>query len=79
MRIKRPEVVLDSIQIKSLKTARLLAKALNTIEEECGIHETWITLVNPFICPWIDLDQLNKTPMEELLQGLLKKHKKKNA
>ena len=73
MQIKRPDIKLLNIQIKSLETAQRLAVAMTEIEEQCGIHETVLTLENPFICPWIDLDQLNKTPMEKCLRKVLAK------
>ena len=78
MNIKRGEVYLEGIQIKSLKKAKKLSAAINVIEEECGIHEVTIAFgKNIFVCPWIDLDKLNKTPMETLVCGLLKRISKK--
>lgn len=73
MNIKRPEIKLVNIQIKSLEAAQRLAVAINEIEEQCGIHQTKLTLDNPFICPWIDLNQLDKTPMEKCLRQVLTK------
>lgn len=75
MNIKRGKISITNMQIKSLEKARRLAKALLIIEEECGIHEVDIELENIFICPWIDLMELSKTPMEDLLQGILYKLK----
>jgi len=72
MRNKRGKIILDSLQVKSLEKAKRLAYALNIIEEECGIHETNITITDMFICPWIDLKKLNATEMEKLLQELFK-------
>jgi hypothetical protein len=71
MNIPRPRITLDGIQVKSLEKAQRLAAALAVIEEECGIHEVWITVQGAFICPWIDLTQLDKTHMERLLRDLL--------
>ena len=71
MRIKQPKIQLTSLQIKSLEKAQKLCAALNTIEEECGIHQVTIEIIDPFICPWIDLEQLNATPMEQLIQKML--------
>ncbi len=71
MRIKRGKIILESLQIKSFDKARKLAQALTVIEEECGIHEVKIELEDIFICPWIDIDQLNGTPMEELLRDII--------
>lgn len=73
MKVSRPFIHLQGIQIKSLEKARDLAAALGVIETECGIHEVEISLKDIFICPWIDLSLLNRGPMEELLQGLLMK------
>lgn len=55
------EIIIDGLQIKSLKKARKLCKALSVIEEECGIKEVTITFKNVFVCPWIDQSKLNKT------------------
>jgi hypothetical protein len=76
MNIERPHIILKGIQIKSLKKARLLAKHLSVIEEEFGIHEVKITLKDIFVCYWLDLSKLDKTPMERLLSGILGKFKK---
>lgn len=73
MNIKRPEITLEALQIKSLDKARKLAQALNVIEEECGIHQVRITIKDMFICPWIDIEELDKTPMERLLRDIIKK------
>lgn len=67
MKLKRPEITLDDIQIKSLEKFQKLSAALNIIEDECGIHGTRITLKNIFFCPWIDKEQCRSTPMELLL------------
>jgi ABC-type branched-subunit amino acid transport system ATPase component len=75
MNIKRGEIVLNNLQIKSLEKAKKLAKALTVIEEECGIYEVRITIDNLFICPWIDLDKLCTTEMEKLLLELFNKQK----
>ena len=72
MKIKRGKIILESLQIKSLDKARKLAQALTVIEEECGIHEVKIELKDIFICPWIDTDQLDGTPMEKLLRDIIK-------
>ena len=65
-------MTLDGFQIKSLQKARLLAAALSVIEEECGIHECRITIDNMFVCPWIKLSRLKRTPMERLLRDLIR-------
>jgi hypothetical protein len=76
MKVKRPNIILDGIQIKSLGCARRLCQALEVIEEDCGIFETKITCKDPFICPWIDLKKLNRTPTEKLVAGLFKELRK---
>jgi len=73
MQIKRPEIILSGIQLKSLSKCRVLAKALSIIEEECGIHECRITVRDIFVCPWIDIGKLNGTPMQKLLKSLILK------
>jgi len=75
MKIKRPEIVLNHIQIKSLKAFKKLAKALTVIEEECGIKETRITIKGVFFCPWIDKSKCEDTPMEKLLIDIVKEVK----
>lgn len=72
MKIKRPEIHLKNIQIKSTEIARRLAGALDEIESLCGIHETRLTITNPFICPDIDLDDLDEDGMEGTLREVLK-------
>ena len=69
--MKKSEIKLTGLQIKSLEKAQKLASSLNTIEEECGIKHVKITLEDCFVCEWIDLSKLNKTPMEDLLRGLI--------
>jgi hypothetical protein len=73
MRIPRTEIILRGIQIKSLQKAQMLAKALSVIEEECGVHNVRISVIEPFVCSWIDLGALSMTPMENLLAKVLKK------
>ena len=73
MKIKRGEIVLKNLQVKSLEKAKKLAYALNTIEEECGIHEVRFTFQNVFFCPWIDKEQCRATPMERFLLEILEK------
>ena len=72
MKIARPEIRLDGVQIKSLRIARKICKALDVIEEVGGIHSTRITVNRLFVCPDIDLTKLNRTPMERLVSGLLR-------
>lgn len=71
--MKHPEIIIDGLQIKSLKKAKKLSKALQTIEEECGIKEVKLTFRNLFICPWINLEKLNRNQMDILIRDLLKK------
>lgn len=73
MTVKRPHIILENIQIKNLKKFKKLVKALETIEEECGIHETRITVKNIFFCPWIDQSKCSSTPMQKLLLEIFKK------
>lgn len=75
MKIKRPEIMLEGIQIKSAEKFKRFAAAVNVIEEECGIHEVTITLKNIFFCPWIDVEKCRETHMERLLIGLVERLK----
>ena len=75
MEIKRGKVILENLQVKSLKKAKKLAKALQVIEEECGIHEVEISIEGFFVCPWIELHKLDETGMEKLLAELFVKSK----
>ena len=77
MNVKRPKIILEGIQVKSLAKFKMLAEALNTIEEECGIFEVEITLRDIFFCPWIDKSQCESTHMEKLLVGIINKMKVK--
>ena len=70
MKIKRGKISLENLQVKSLDKAKKLAAALNVIEEECGIHEVEIAINGLFVCPWIEIEKLNDTPMEKLLKDL---------
>lgn len=65
------EIIIKNWQIKSLKKAKILAKALDIIEKEIGIHIVKITLDTMFICPDIDKSKLNKTPMEKNVRDIL--------
>jgi len=71
--MKRAKITLESMQIKSLRSARQLAKALTIIEEECGIRSVKLTLKDCFICSWIDYTKLNKTRMEEQLEDIIER------
>ena len=73
MKLNRSKIILENLQVKSLEKAKKLSKALEIIEEECGIFEVEISIENFFVCPWIDMDRLNNNGMEKLLCGLLKK------
>lgn len=75
---KEAFIHIENCQVKSLEKAQLLAQALDTIEKECGIHETKISFKNCFICPDINLTLLanSKKPMEKLIGGLFIKFDK---
>jgi hypothetical protein len=75
MKIKRPEIILDGIQLKSLEKIKRLAELLDEIEVEVGIYETRITIKEPFVCPEIDLDELSGEGMEGSLKKILKQLK----
>ena len=71
MKIKQGQIIIRNLQIKSEDKLRKLAKAIEVIEEECGIHEVEIELENIFICPWIDLKNINDSGMEKLLSNII--------
>lgn len=75
MSLPRSSITLKNLQVKSLDKAKKLARALEVIEEECGIHEVEITIDNVFICPWIDMERLQGSEMEKLLVELFEKVK----
>jgi hypothetical protein len=75
MKIKRGKISLENLQVKNLEKAKKLAKALEVIEEECGIHEVEISINGFFVCPWIDITQMQNTGMEKLLAELFIKSK----
>lgn len=66
----KSHIRLSGMQIKSLEKAQKLAAALDTIEIECGIRSVKITVEDCFLCTDIDMNQLNRTPMERLLRGV---------
>lgn len=66
------EIIIKNWQVKSLKKAKLLAKALDIIEKEIWIHCVKITLDTMFICPDININLLNKTPMQKILRDIMK-------
>lgn len=75
MKINRGKIRLENLQVKSIDKAKKLAKALEVIEEECGIHEVEIEISGFFVCPWIDLTQMQSTGMERLVAELFIKSK----
>jgi hypothetical protein len=71
--MKRAKIILDSMQLKSLRSARKLAKALTIIEEECGIKQVRLILKDCFLCGWTDFEKLDRTPMERLIRDIIRK------
>ena len=65
------KITLDGIQIRSLKIARELSRALNIIDENCGIENMEIEIKNVFICGWFDITELDETEMDCLLRDLI--------
>lgn len=63
---------IENCQVKSLEKAQLLAKLLDQMEKEFGIHEVLISFKNNFICPDMDLTVLSNStvPMERLIGGV---------
>ncbi len=70
------KITLEHIQIKSVKKARRLAKALNILEIECGIQSVEFELRNSFVCPDVKLWKLGRTPMERTLKKLIRQYRK---
>ena len=75
MKIKRPTIVLDGGQLKSLDAARKVAKGVGLIESAWGIHSVRVTLKHCFICCDVDWRRLNDSPEEEVLQSLIQQIK----
>ena len=71
MKIKRPTIIIDGGQLKSLEAARKVAKGIGLIEAAWGIHSVRVTVKNCFICCDVDWRSLNDTPEEVLLQSLI--------
>jgi len=67
----KSKIALSGIQIKSLKKAKMLCGAINTIEVECGVGNVEIVLKDVFVCKWINLKKLNNTEMEKLIRGII--------
>lgn len=72
----KSKIILRGMQIKSLDKARRLAEAINIIEEECGIEHVMISWQG-FVCPWIDVHELDNTNMEMLLRDILLQYERK--
>lgn len=75
MTVLRPCLHFHGIQIKSDEAFRRFAKAVSEIEEVCGIHQVTVSMEDPFICPWIGIDEDWFTPvtrMEKLLVDLIR-------
>lgn len=70
------KIILKHIQIKSLKKARKLARHLDKIEKNVGIQSVAFELRNSFVCPDVEIEKLNKTPMEKTLRKLIKEYRK---
>lgn len=68
----RTEFTIEWGQIKSIEKAKLVAYALDILEKEAGIKVTKITMKNMFICPDIDIDKLNDTPMERNVRDIIR-------
>jgi hypothetical protein len=75
LNIRRPEIKLTGIQIKSEESFHRLCVALSEIEEQCGIHEVDIVLKDIFFCPWIKTKKCRKSEMEKLVIDIIEKMK----
>lgn len=70
--LKMSTIGLYGCQIKSLEIAREVAAALDVIEKQAGIHSVTIEMDECFVCPDINLDALDKTPMERVLSSVMR-------
>ena len=58
-------------QIKSLEKAKIIAEALEVIEEEMGIGTTKLTFDDCFFCSDVNRKLLEKSPMEENMRDII--------
>lgn len=67
--MNRSKIALEHCQIKSAEKFKAVAQAIDTLEKETFIKSGWISLVNCFVCPDIDLIAFYKSgdPTERLL------------
>lgn len=65
------EIAIVGLQVKSIEKARLLAEALDVIEVECGVGSIQIRFTDMFVCPDIQWDSFETTPMERLVRRCL--------
>jgi hypothetical protein len=72
MKFVKSRIRLTGCQIKSLEIAKEVAAALDTLEKLTGIHSVYIELKDCFVCPDIEIDKLNETPMERVLASCMK-------
>lgn len=75
-KMKRSEIKLTGCQVKSIEILREVCEALDTIEKKAGICSVMIVFDDCFICPDIDIDLLNRTPMERVIQALITRMRK---
>ena len=71
----KSEIIIKDMQVKSIQKLKKLARLLDEIEKEFGIHTVTITLKSCFICTDIkqDLSEFNfgATPMERTILEIL--------
>lgn len=72
MKFVKSRIRLTGCQIKSLEIAREVARALDTIEKVSGIHSVYVEMKDCFVCPDIEIDKLNETPMERVLSNVMR-------
>jgi len=65
------EIHIYNGQIKSLEKAKRIAKALDIIEKEMGIHTVRLYIKWCFFCPDINLSNLGSTIMEQHLRDII--------
>lgn len=69
--MKKSEIKLTGLQIKSIKKLEKFSALLDEMEKEFGIREVMFIMDDCFICPDINLSDLKDTPMNKLIIKLI--------
>jgi hypothetical protein len=71
----KSQIRFRKLQFKSLESIQKFCQGLSIIEETNGIHECEIYIEDCFVCPWISLSKLKRTPLEKVIQKILREIK----